>query len=198
MVNRNLIRGLDLKQDWDAELEEAMGGIATEEIDWGESAQLTVNKIIEGRILRIDDEFVLVDVGYKSEGIIPRNEWDEDEEPPQPGDDVNVLIEDVEDAMGRTEESRGMIRSRKRKAAKDRLARGDGQGPRRRHRHRQRAAKDQGRPARRHRRQRVPAGQPGRYPPAQRHRRLHRPHASSASCSRSTSSGATSSSAAAR
>jgi small subunit ribosomal protein S1 len=118
MVNRNLIRGLDLKQDWDAELEEAMGGIATEELDWGQSAELTSNKITEGKILRIDSEFVLVDVGYKSEGIIPRNEWDEDEEPPKPGDIVRVLIEDVDDAMGRTEESRGMITLSKRKAAK--------------------------------------------------------------------------------
>jgi small subunit ribosomal protein S1 len=118
MVNRNLIRGLDLKQDWEAELEEAMGGVATEELNWGESAELTVNKIIEGRILRIDGEFALVDVGYKSEGIIPLNEWEEDEDPPQPGDVVRVLIEDVDDAMGRTEESRGMITLSKRKAAK--------------------------------------------------------------------------------
>jgi small subunit ribosomal protein S1 len=118
MVNRNLIRGLDQKQDWEAELEAAMGGVATEEIDWGESALLTVNKIIQGRVLRTDGEFVLVDVGYKSEGIIPANEWEEYEEPPQPGDIVKVLIEDVDDAMGRTEESRGMITLSKRKAEK--------------------------------------------------------------------------------
>jgi len=36
MVNRNLIRGLDLKQEeWEEELAQAMGGTATEEIDWG-------------------------------------------------------------------------------------------------------------------------------------------------------------------
>src|SRR5690348_4968870 len=109
MVNRNLIRGLDLKQDWESELAEALGGVATEDLDWGQSADLTVNKIIDGIVLRIDGEFVLVDVGYKSEGIIPFNEWEEWEDPPQPGDHVKVLIEDVDDAMGRTEESRGMI-----------------------------------------------------------------------------------------
>ncbi len=61
---------------------------------------------------------MLVDVGYKSEGTIARNEWEEWEEPPQVGDVVKVLIEDVEDVFGRTEESRGMIVLSKRKAEK--------------------------------------------------------------------------------
>ena len=98
MVNRNLIRGLDLNKDeWEEELAQAMGGTATEEIDWG-GGELAVNKIIDGKILRIDNEFVLVDVGYKSEGIIPLSEWEEGEEPPQVGEHVKVLIEDVEDS----------------------------------------------------------------------------------------------------
>ncbi len=118
MVNRNLIRGLDLKQeDWEEELAQAMGGTATEEFDWG-GTELAVNKIIDGKILRVDNEFVLVDVGYKSEGIIPLSEWEEGEEPPQIGQHVKVLIEDVEDVFGRTEESRGMIALSKRKAEK--------------------------------------------------------------------------------
>jgi len=118
MVNRNLIRGLDLKQEeWEEELAEAMGGTATEEIDWG-GGELAVNKIIDGKILRIDNEFVLVDVGYKSEGIIPLSEWEEGEDPPEVGQHVKVLIEDVEDVFGRTEESRGMIALSKRKAEK--------------------------------------------------------------------------------
>ena len=118
MVNRNLIRGLDLNKDeWEEELAQAMGGTATEEIDWG-GGELAVNKIIDGKILRVDNEFVLVDVGYKSEGIIPLSEWEEGEEPPQVGEHVKVLIEDVEDVFGRTEESRGMIALSKRKAEK--------------------------------------------------------------------------------
>ena len=48
------------------------------------AATSTANQIVEGKVLRIDDDFVLVDVGYKSEGIIPRNEWEEDE--PIPAD----------------------------------------------------------------------------------------------------------------
>jgi small subunit ribosomal protein S1 len=117
MVNRNLIRGLDNKEDLDEQLAAAMGGTATEEIDWG-GGELAVNKIIDGKILRIDSEFVLVDVGYKSEGIIPVSEWEEGEEPPQVGQNIKVLIEEVEDVFGRTEESRGMISLSKRKAEK--------------------------------------------------------------------------------
>jgi len=118
MVNRNLIRGLDLnKEEWEDELALAMGGTATEDIEWG-GGELAVNKIIDGVILRVDNEFALVDVGYKSEGIIPLNEWEEFEDPPQPGQHVKVLIEDVEDVFGRTEESRGMITLSKRKAEK--------------------------------------------------------------------------------
>jgi len=118
MVNRNLIRGLELNKDeLDDELAEAMGGTLTADIDWG-GGELAVNKIIDGKILRVDSEFALVDVGYKSEGIIPLSEWEEGEEPPKPGDHVKVLVEDVEDVFGRTEESRGMIALSKRKAEK--------------------------------------------------------------------------------
>jgi small subunit ribosomal protein S1 len=118
MVNRNLIRGLDLnKEEWELELAAALGGTATDEIDWG-GEELTVNQILDGKILRVDADSVLVDVGYKSEGTIALNEWEEWEDPPQVGQVVKVLIEDVEDVFGRTEESRGMIVLSKRKAEK--------------------------------------------------------------------------------
>ncbi len=115
MVNRNLIRGLDLGDDWESELESAMadhddGSVAVASVD------LSENAIVEGRVIRIDDEFVLVDVGYKSEGQIPRSEWDEDEEPPEIGQVFKVLIEEVDESSG--EEQRGLIALSKRKAKK--------------------------------------------------------------------------------
>ena len=112
MVNRNLIRELELGDELDQELELAMAGTETE-YSVG-SATLAVNSVLEGKILRVDDEFVLVDVGYKSEGHIPRNEWDETEPPPQVGDTVKVLLEEFED--GSLEEQRGLITLSKRKA----------------------------------------------------------------------------------
>ena len=120
MVNRNLIRGLDLgNEEMERELELAMadGGNATTAVEWG-GGDLAVNSIVKGRILRVDDEFVLVDVGYKSEGQIARDEWDDTEEPPQVGDTLKVLIEEVEGVQEQLEEPRGMIALSKRKARK--------------------------------------------------------------------------------
>ncbi len=120
MVNRNLIRGLDLgNEEMERELELAMadGGSATTAVEWG-GGDLAVNSIVKGRILRVDDEFVLVDVGYKSEGQIARDEWDDTEEPPQVGDTLKVLIEEVEGVQEQLEEPRGMIALSKRKARK--------------------------------------------------------------------------------
>jgi small subunit ribosomal protein S1 len=113
MVNRNLIRELELGDELDQELELAMAGAAEGEYSIG-AATLAVNSVLEGKVLRVDDEFVLVDVGYKSEGHIPRNEWDETEPPPQIGDTVKVLLEEFED--GSLEEQRGLITLSKRKA----------------------------------------------------------------------------------
>ncbi len=60
MVNRNLIRGLDIaNEDLDAELEAAMADSAASDFEWGGGGEMAVNQIIEGRILRVDDEFVL-------------------------------------------------------------------------------------------------------------------------------------------
>ena len=59
-----------------------------------------VNKTVSGTIIRIDGEDVLVDIGYKSEGIVPLDEWSDSPEPPKPGEKVDVLLEEVEDDFG--------------------------------------------------------------------------------------------------
>jgi small subunit ribosomal protein S1 len=118
MVNRNLIRGLDLsEEEWQSELNDALEGTAQDEIAWT-TQQMELNQIVEGRVLRVEGDVVLVDVGYKSEGIIFRNEWEEGEALPEPGTKVKVLIEDVEDIHGLVDDSRGMITLSKRKAEK--------------------------------------------------------------------------------
>jgi small subunit ribosomal protein S1 len=118
MVNRNLLRGLDpSEEEWQLELDAAMGGVAAEALDWS-TQEINVNQIVEGRVLRVEGDVVLVDVGYKSEGIIFRNEWEEGERLPEPGEKVKVLIEDVEDIHGLVDDSRGMIALSKRKAEK--------------------------------------------------------------------------------
>ncbi len=118
MVNRNLIRGFDpSEEEWNQELTAALAGTSPAEIDWGGDA-IAPNQIVPGRILRVENDFVLIDVGYKSEGVIPLSEWDENEPPPQPGQTIDVLIEDIEDAFGGSDDTRGMLLLSKRKAEK--------------------------------------------------------------------------------
>jgi small subunit ribosomal protein S1 len=116
MVNRNLIREYDVSdEDWNL----AIGGenALPDDVDWLKGGDVGPNQIVEGKVLRIDDDFVLVDVGYKSEGIIPRNEWEEGDEVPQVGDKIRVLVEDTEE-QGVPRDDRGMIVLSKRKAEK--------------------------------------------------------------------------------
>ncbi|MDD3588793.1 MAG: 30S ribosomal protein S1 [Thermoguttaceae bacterium] len=113
MVNRTLIRGLDLNIE-DVVLDEEKFNMYIIE-----DPEIELNQILDGVVVRIDGEFVIVDVGYKSEGAIHKSEWEEDEEEPKEGDVVKVLVEELEDSMTADEISaRGMICLSKRKAAK--------------------------------------------------------------------------------
>jgi small subunit ribosomal protein S1 len=106
MVDRNLIREFNVNE---ADLENALGGSLT---DWHQddakmdvlyderASSFDVNKTVSGTIIRIDGEDVLVDIGYKSEGIVPLEEWADSDEPPKPGEKVDVLLEEVEDDFG--------------------------------------------------------------------------------------------------
>src|SRR5262249_20401846 len=74
--------------------------------DWlkPEEQEFEVNKIVTGRVLGIQGDQVLVDVGYKSEGIIGLEEWKEEglDQPvlPKIGETIQVLLESVEDESG--------------------------------------------------------------------------------------------------
>jgi small subunit ribosomal protein S1 len=65
--------------------------------------------IVKGQVLEIRPREVLVDIGYKSEGVIPASEFD-DVEDLQVGDEVEVLLERLED-------DQGMVKLSKEKAA---------------------------------------------------------------------------------
>ncbi|MBL8820993.1 MAG: 30S ribosomal protein S1 [Planctomycetia bacterium] len=107
MVNRNLIRDFEIEEQ-DIEQAFAGFGMSAEEalpsIYVDQQQEFDPNKVVVGKIREIHDNDVVVDVGYKSEGIIPLNEWwDEGTNkvsPPQVGDEVRVLLEDIDDANG--------------------------------------------------------------------------------------------------
>jgi small subunit ribosomal protein S1 len=56
-------------------------------------------ELIKGRIVRIQDDNVIIDVGFKSEGSIPKSEFKEYEEI-KVGREIEVVLESVEDQEG--------------------------------------------------------------------------------------------------
>jgi small subunit ribosomal protein S1 len=109
MVNRNLLRQFDLPDtEMQTQLQEAFyrQDIGTDVDDWlpQEEQEFEANKIVKGRVLQIVGDDVIVDIGYKSEGIIKLEEWyDEGLDkvvPPQPGEEIQVLLDAVEDESG--------------------------------------------------------------------------------------------------
>ncbi len=60
---------------------------------------LEEGKIVTGKIYGIRSDYVVVDIGYKSEGLIPLSEF-ESETSLQTGDSIDVLLERMEDRDG--------------------------------------------------------------------------------------------------
>jgi len=121
MVNRNLIRSLENDAELNALFESELASVQDNDAVLGtleSDTNFDVNSIVEGRIIRVDNDNVLVDVGFKSEGSVPRNEWEDDEDPPEVGQTFKVLIEDLEDEFGKADDPHGMISLSKRKAEK--------------------------------------------------------------------------------
>ena len=120
MVNQNLIHSLE-----DDEIERQLGSAFSEyeDIDLGDilfppeaqSQNYSIDSMVKGTIVRIDNDHVIVDVGFKSEATIPSNEWTE-EDPPEVGQVIDVLIEDLEDAQGRADDPSGLIAVSKKRA----------------------------------------------------------------------------------
>ena len=62
---------------------------------------ISEHSLIEGRVVGMNDRDVLIDIGFKSEGIIDRSEFKTDDLP-MIGDQVEVYLEFIEDASGNT------------------------------------------------------------------------------------------------
>jgi small subunit ribosomal protein S1 len=55
--------------------------------------------IVTGKVMEVHNNEVLVDIGYKSEGLIPANEFEELDQI-EPGDELYVLLSEIEDDDG--------------------------------------------------------------------------------------------------
>ena len=62
---------------------------------------ISEHQLINGRVVGMNDRDVLIDIGFKSEGIIDRSEFTE-ESLPSIGDQVEVYLEYLEDSSGNT------------------------------------------------------------------------------------------------
>ena len=113
MPTNPLVKQYALKEeDVEKQLADILGGKTTESIDeiYHESVkEFDTDKIITGRIVNTLNNDVIVDIGYKSEGAIPIDQF-EDGSAVKIGDEVEVLLESVD------EDDNGMIALSKRKA----------------------------------------------------------------------------------
>jgi len=99
MVDRNLLREFDVSDDELSAIVVADDGTDSLEQYLGEGQNFEIGGIVPGTVVEVVGDQVVVDVGYKSEGLVSLSEW-EDEPPPQPGDSVEVLLEGMEDETG--------------------------------------------------------------------------------------------------
>ena len=107
MVDRNLVREFQVPDEvLDAEILAALGASgsvddALEEVITSDvKTGFDPGQIVPGKVIRIEGDDVLVDVGYKSEGMVPLDEWNDVPEDPEPGAEIEVLLEDFEDEFG--------------------------------------------------------------------------------------------------
>ncbi len=59
------------------------------------SSELTPGKLVKGKVIKVTSAYVLVDVGFKSEGMIPLEDFDDplDMKNFNPGDEVEAMLE---------------------------------------------------------------------------------------------------------
>jgi small subunit ribosomal protein S1 len=70
--------------------------------------EMRIGEVITAEVVRVDDNFVVVNAGLKSESYIPAEEFHNDrgEVEAKPGDFISVAIESLEDGYGETRLSR--------------------------------------------------------------------------------------------
>ncbi len=101
MVNRNLLRQFDAHED-----DALLNDIFENELNaWlpADEQNYEANKIVQGKVREIRGDLVVIDIGYKSEGVISLDEWRDEgglATAPKAGDTVEVLLETLEGEDG--------------------------------------------------------------------------------------------------
>ncbi|HDY67677.1 MAG TPA: 30S ribosomal protein S1 [Candidatus Scalindua sp.] len=102
-MNRDVLKEYDIKQEEiEKELEETIKNNNFEKIDevYNTSVKnFALGTILKGKILGTIGNDVIIDTGYKSEGIIPLSEFDSPDEVKM-GNEIDVMLESFEDDTG--------------------------------------------------------------------------------------------------
>jgi small subunit ribosomal protein S1 len=83
--------------------EESPGAAEERMEDWFRAtavSEFEEGEVVRGRVVHVGTTEVLVDVGYKSEGAIPIEEFQRSGQLPRVGDEIDVYLESKEDAEG--------------------------------------------------------------------------------------------------
>ena len=93
MVDRNLLREFDVaEEELQSEIEAVLTAHKVSDLAslFEAAGQVfEVGHIVSGRVVNVVGDNVVVDIGYKSEGLVPLHEWD-DGEPPKTGEPLEV------------------------------------------------------------------------------------------------------------
>ena len=98
----DLLKEVENDQEIETELQEVFGGRDPDQVKdlYDETIKdYAVGAILTGMVINIGNDTVLVDIGYKSEGVISLMEFDNSGEI-DVGDEIEVLLEAVEDDSG--------------------------------------------------------------------------------------------------
>jgi len=103
MPERDILAELNIdREEIEREVEESLRTLSDEQLEreLDDSVRdYSINTVLEGRVVSVTDDDVMIDVGYKSEGVVPKAEW-ENAEAIEVGQPVEVLLEAVEDEAG--------------------------------------------------------------------------------------------------
>src|SRR5262249_50978350 len=94
-------------EDADGEFSMEDFGKILAEHEQSHRSEISEGEVVKGRVVKITEQNVIIDVGFKSEGIVAISEFkDGDKITINPGDEVDVYVKQLENSEGYVELSR--------------------------------------------------------------------------------------------
>ena len=87
------------REDLDSSVEQSGVSEDIQDKYLGSISEISENQVLTGRVIGMNDKDILIDIGFKSEGLIDRSEFPQDALP-QIGDQIEVYLEYLEDRNG--------------------------------------------------------------------------------------------------